>query len=73
MAVTNFAPNELQQYADLTLYTVSEQQAQRSGAISSNIAQQALTDLLFMGLMQQDLEHAPDRIRHSEELVEKLA
>lgn len=29
MAVTNFAPNELQQYADLTLYTVSEQQAQR--------------------------------------------
>ena len=35
MAVTNFAPNELQQYADLTLYTISEQQAQRSGAISS--------------------------------------
>ncbi|AHF76178.1 Transcriptional regulator, RpiR family [Sodalis praecaptivus] len=72
MAVTNFAPNELQHYADLTLYTVSEQQAQRSGAISSNIAQQALTDLLFMGLVQQDLEHAPDRIRHSEELVKKL-
>lgn len=73
MAVTNFAPNELQQYADLTLYTVSEQQAQRSGAISSNIAQQALTDLLFMGLVQQDLAQAPDRIRHSKELVKKLA
>jgi DNA-binding MurR/RpiR family transcriptional regulator len=31
-----------------------------------------LTDLLFMALVQQDLEHAPERIRHSEELVKKL-
>ncbi len=28
-----------------------------------------LTDLLFMALVQQDLEHAPERIRHSEALV----
>lgn len=28
-----------------------------------------LTDLLFMGLVQQDLERAPERIRHSEALV----
>ncbi|TCV92209.1 MurR/RpiR family transcriptional regulator [Biostraticola tofi] len=73
MAITNFSPNELQQHADVALYTVSEDQSQHSGAISSNIAQSALTDLLFMGLVQRDLENAPGRIRHSEELVRKLA
>lgn len=72
MAITNFAPNALQQHADLTLYTMSQEQAQSSGAISSNIAQLALTDLLFMALVQRDLDHAPERIRHSEELVKKL-
>ena len=41
--------------------------AQRSD--SSTHAQMMLTDLLFMALVQQDLEHAPERIRHSEALV----
>ncbi|SQO89560.1 RpiR-family transcriptional regulator [Escherichia coli] len=31
-----------------------------------------LTDLLFIALIQQDLELAPERIRHSEALVKKL-
>jgi len=30
-----------------------------------------LTDLLFMALVQQDLENAPIRIRHSEALLKK--
>ncbi|MFO5535174.1 hypothetical protein ACLBO4_28960, partial [Klebsiella pneumoniae] len=47
-------------------------QATRSAAISSTSAQMMLTDLLFMGLVQQDLERAPERIRHSEALVKKL-
>ena len=46
--------------------------AVRSAAISSTSAQMMLADLLFMGLVQQDLERAPDRIRHSEALVKKL-
>ena len=49
-----------------------EEQATRSAAISSTSAQMMLTDLLFMALVQQDLERAPERIRHSEELVKKL-
>ncbi len=47
-------------------------QPTRSAAISSTSAQMMLTDLLFMGLVQQDLERAPERIRHSEALVKKL-
>lgn len=72
LAITGFTPNALQQRATHCLYTIAEEQATRSAAISSTSAQMMLTDLLFMGLVQQDLEHAPERIRHSEALVKKL-
>ena len=72
LAITGFTPNALQQRASHCLYTIAEEQATRSAAISSTSAQTMLTDLLFMALVQRDLEHAPERIRHSEELVKKL-
>ncbi|WP_426760252.1 MurR/RpiR family transcriptional regulator [Enterobacter cloacae complex sp. 366F10] len=72
LAITGFSPNALQQRATRCLYTIAEEQATRSAAISSTSAQMMLTDLLFMALVQQDLERAPERIRHSEELVKKL-
>ena len=72
LAITGFTPNALQQRASHSLYTIAEEQATRSAAISSTSAQMMLTDLLFMALVQQDIEHAPGRIRHSEELVKKL-
>lgn len=72
LAITGFAPNRLQQHASHCLYTLAEEQTTRSAAISSTSAQQLLTDLLFMGLIQKDLEHAPVRIRHSEALVKRL-
>ena len=72
LAITGFTPNALQQRATRGLYTIAEEQATRSAAISSTSAQMMLTDLLFMALVQQDLERAPERIRHSEELVKKL-
>lgn len=71
-AITGFSPNALQQQATHCLYTIAEEQATRSAAISSTSAQMMLTDLLFMGLVQRDLERAPERIRHSEALVKKL-
>ncbi|QMI06140.1 MurR/RpiR family transcriptional regulator [Citrobacter sp. RHB25-C09] len=72
LAITGFSPNALQQRATRCLYTIAEEQATRSAAISSTHAQMMLSDLLFMALVQQDLEHAPERIRHSEALVKKL-
>ncbi len=72
LAITGFSPNALQQRATRCLYTIAEEQATRSAAISSTSAQMMLVDVLFMALVQQDLDHAPDRIRHSEALVKKL-
>ncbi|WP_343554455.1 MurR/RpiR family transcriptional regulator [Pantoea sp.] len=72
LAFTGFTPNSLQQVATICLYTVAEEQSTRSAAISSTSAQLALTDLLFMALVQNDPERASSHIRHSEELVKKL-
>ncbi len=62
-------PNALQQRASHCLYTIAEEQATNSASISACHAQGMLTDLLFIALIQQDLELAPERIRHSEALV----
>ncbi|GAB2939162.1 transcriptional regulator [Hafnia psychrotolerans] len=72
LALTGFSPNSLQQQADHCLYTVAELPATRGAAVSATTAQYSLTDLLFMALIQQDTVHAPERIKHSEELVKKL-
>jgi DNA-binding MurR/RpiR family transcriptional regulator len=72
LAFTGFTPNALQQCATICLYTVAEELSTRSAAISSTSAQLALTDLLFMALVQNDPERASSHIRHSEELVKKL-
>ena len=72
LAFTGFTPNTLQQSASHCLYTVAEEQTTRSAAISSTTAQLALTDLLFMALVQRDPERASSHIRHSEALVKKL-
>lgn len=70
LALTSFSPNGLQQRADHSLYTIAEEPNIHSTAISSSTAQFALTDLLFMALIQHDL--ARDRLRRSEQLVKKM-
>ncbi|AHK18063.1 MurR/RpiR family transcriptional regulator [Yersinia similis] len=72
LALTCFSPNSLQQRADHCLYTISEEPVIRSAAISSSTAQYALTDLLFMAMIQQDIENAQDHIKHSAALIKKL-
>ncbi|PVU05392.1 transcriptional regulator [Yersinia pestis] len=72
LALTRFSPNSLQQRADHCLYTISEEPVIRSAAISSSTAQYALTDLLFMAMIQQDIENAQDHIKHSAALIKKL-
>lgn len=72
LALTGFQPNSLQQLATHCLYTVADEQTVRSAAMFSRTAQLALTDLLFMGMVQQDAGNARHRILHSEALVKKL-
>lgn len=71
LALTSFSPNGLQQRADHCLYTIAQEPNIRSAAISSSTAQFALTDLLFMALLQHELDQTHHRIHHSEQLVKK--
>lgn len=71
LVLTSFSPNGLQQRADHCLYTIAQEPNIRSAAISSSTAQFALTDLLFMALLQHELDQTHDRIHHSEQLVKK--
>ena len=73
LALTSFSPNSLQQQADHCLYTLAELPVTRGAAISASTAQSSLTDILFMALIQQDTEIAPERIKHSEALVKKIS
>lgn len=73
LALTSFSPNPLQQQADHCLYTLAELPVTRGAAISASTAQNSLTDILFMALIQQDTERAPDRIKLSEALVNKIS
>ena len=72
LALTSFLPTACSS-ARITASTPSPKSpTPRSAAISSSTAQYALTDLLFMALIQHDLDHARDRIKHSEQLMKKL-
>ncbi|MGL5991349.1 MAG: MurR/RpiR family transcriptional regulator [Plesiomonas sp.] len=72
LALTGYQPNALHPLATHCLYTVADEVAVRSSAMFSRTAQLAMTDLLFMGLVQRDVGNARHRILYSEELVKKL-
>ncbi|WP_347254319.1 SIS domain-containing protein [Leminorella grimontii] len=72
VAVTSLKNNALAPLADYVLYSVADEVQWRSSSISSRTAQNAVTDLLFMGLVQHDRERANDLIRQSGELVKKI-
>ncbi len=72
LAITGFTPNTLQQQADTACTPSPKSRRPAVRRFPPPPRNMSLTDLLFMALVQQDMEHAPERIRHSEELVKKL-
>ncbi|WP_159084575.1 SIS domain-containing protein [Dongshaea marina] len=72
LLITRCQPNPLRQYATRILFSVADESSFRSSSISSRTAQLALTDLLFMGVIQRDFEYASDLIRQSQQLLNEL-
>ncbi|CAM4001867.1 SIS domain-containing protein [Aeromonas bestiarum] len=58
IAVTSFRSTPLRQMADLVLDTVAEENELRISSISSRTAQNTITDILFLGLVQRRDEQA---------------
>lgn len=71
VVMTSLKNNPLSRIADLVLYSVGDDDGVRSSAISARDAQLALTDLLFILLVQRQPD-ADDHIRNSEAAVSAL-
>lgn len=71
VAITTFIPNPLHQIANHLLYSVADESQFRSSSIASRTAQHAITDLLFMGIMQQQPE-SHQLILNSNEWIGRL-
>ncbi|MCD1127076.1 SIS domain-containing protein [Jinshanibacter sp. LJY008] len=73
VTITSLKSNPLKDLADYVLHSVADESQWRSSSISSRTAQNAITDLLFMGLVQHNQEHANALIQQSRELVNKIS
>ncbi|MGL4885462.1 MAG: SIS domain-containing protein [Aeromonas veronii] len=72
IAVTSFRQTQLRQMADMVLDTVAEENELRISSISSRTAQNTITDILFLGLVQRRDERAWALIDGTRDAVERL-
>jgi len=72
IAITSLAKNPLRDIADYILETVSNEDQWRSSSISSRTAQNCITDLLFVGLLQLNDRHSLAMIERTRELINRL-
>ncbi|MER9947535.1 MurR/RpiR family transcriptional regulator [Mesorhizobium sp. M0047] len=71
IAVTGLHDNPLSRVADICLYTIADEERARSSSITARDAQLALTDLLFILLVQKQPD-ANDYVHNSEAAVSVL-
>lgn len=72
VAITSLADSPLRRLADYTLDTVSGETEWRSSSISTRTAQNSVTDLLFVGMVQRNDVEALRMIERSSELIHLL-
>jgi RpiR family murPQ operon transcriptional repressor len=72
IVISSLRHNKLAAMADYLLHSVADESRWRSSSISSRTAQNALTDLIFMGLVQKDQRRASELIQNTRELMNKL-
>ncbi|MBS0847304.1 SIS domain-containing protein [Citrobacter sp. JGM124] len=72
IAVTSLQDSPLRSLADYTLDTLAEETRWRSSSISARTAQNTITDLLFVCLLQADNERSQQYISRSKEMIDQL-
>lgn len=72
IAITSLTRSPLRDLADFVLETVSNEDEWRSSSISSRTAQNCITDLLFVGLLQINDIACMNMIQRSRDLINKL-
>ncbi|MFC0226732.1 SIS domain-containing protein [Serratia aquatilis] len=72
IAITGSKENPLAKIADYVLESVSDENEWRSSSISSRTAQNTLTDLIFLALMQQRKEIAKPQVLNTSMAINNL-
>ncbi|NLS52282.1 SIS domain-containing protein [Hafnia alvei] len=72
VAVTSLQESPLRKIADYTLDTLAGETRWRSSSISARTAQNTITDLLFVCLLQEENERSQRYINRSKEIIDKL-
>lgn len=72
IAITSLQDSPLRKLADFVLDTIADEARWRSSSISARTAQNTITDLLFVCLLQEDSERSRNFIHRSQEMIEKL-
>lgn len=72
VSITSSAKSPLARKSDHVILIPQEEKELRLGAISSRFAFLAISDLLYFGLAQNELELVPDKLLNTRELLQKL-
>ncbi|KAA0261990.1 SIS domain-containing protein [Hafnia alvei] len=72
IAITSLQDSPLRKQADFVLDTIADEARWRSSSISARTAQNTITDLLFVCLLQEDSERSRSFIHRSQEMIEQL-
>ncbi|STQ70262.1 SIS domain-containing protein [Hafnia alvei] len=72
IAITSLQDSPLRKLADFVLDTIADEARWRSSSISARTAQNTITDLLFVCLLQDDSERSRSFIHRSQEMIEQL-
>lgn len=72
IAITSLQDSTLRKLADFVLDTIADEARWRSSSISARTAQNTITDLLFVCLLQEDSERSRSFIHRSQEMIEQL-
>lgn len=72
IAITQFIKSPLLKFSDLVLYVPSQEKDLRLGAVSSRNASLILTDLLYLGMIKDELDEYKKKLINSRYLVNKL-
>jgi len=72
IAITSLQDSPLRKLADFVLDTIADEARWRSSSISARTAQNTITDLLFVCLLQEDRERSRSFIHRSQEMIEQL-
>ncbi|MDT8717873.1 MurR/RpiR family transcriptional regulator [Clostridium sp. 19966] len=72
ISITQFTKSPLLKFSDLALYIPSQEKDLRLGAVSSRNASLILTDLLYLGMITDELDENKKNLISSRTLVNKL-